>query len=141
MRKIMIDLNIVLDVIQKREPHHHASAQVLAKTRKKEIQGILPSHALTTIHYIIAKYKDTTTAGKVIDWLLASFEIAPIGKNIFLQARTLKVSDFEDSVVASAADSFDCQAIVTRNVVDFTNSPLPSLTPEEFLADDLFVGD
>ena len=140
MRKIMIDLNVVLDVIQKREPHYNASAKVLARAHKREFTGVVPSHALTTIHYVVAKYKDNHTAAQTVDWLLAAFEIGTVGKKEFLQARTLKMADFEDAVVVSAALSCDCEMVVTRNVADFTNSLLPALTPEEFLANDLFFG-
>jgi hypothetical protein len=36
-------------------------------------------------------------------------------------------------VVAAAAEAENCSAIVTRNVSDFRNSPVPARTPEEYL--------
>lgn len=39
--------------------------------------------------------------------------------------------DFEDAVVAASAS--DCQFIVTRNVADFTGSPVPVITPAALL--------
>lgn len=62
-------------------------------------------------------------------------EIVPEGKPKFLQARSLTFSDFEDAVVASAAQLAGCERIVTRNVADFAGSPVPAVTPEELLAD------
>jgi len=135
MKKIMVDLNVVLDVVQKREPHFSASAQVLAKVSQNVCEGLLPAHALTTIHYIVQKYSHVETADKTIDWLLASFKIASACRQDFLRARTLKMHDFEDAVVAAAAIAGDCDLIVTRNVADFDNAPIQVLTPEEFLAD------
>jgi hypothetical protein len=42
--------------------------------------------------------------------------------------------DFEDAVVAGAAERGACDCIVTRNVADsFLGSPVRILTPEEFL--------
>jgi len=52
-----------------------------------------------------------------------------------MRAQTLGWSDFEDAVVAAAAESSGCEVIVTRNVRDFRDSPVPAVTPEEYLSD------
>lgn len=132
--QIMIDLNVLLDVIQKREPHFAASGKVLGLAAKRQIFGHIPAHALTTIHYIVAKYAGQTKAGQTIDWLLSTLKVIPAGQKEFLRARGLNMSDFEDAVVASLAETGHCQYIVSRNTGDFKNSRIPVLTPEEFLA-------
>nr|VFJ89450.1 MAG: hypothetical protein BECKH772A_GA0070896_100153 [Candidatus Kentron sp. H]VFJ90979.1 MAG: hypothetical protein BECKH772B_GA0070898_100133 [Candidatus Kentron sp. H]VFJ97302.1 MAG: hypothetical protein BECKH772C_GA0070978_100123 [Candidatus Kentron sp. H] len=50
------------------------------------------------------------------------------------RARSLRMTDFEDAVVAGAAESAGCKWVVTRNPKDFSASPVSALTPEEFLA-------
>lgn len=131
---VMIDLNVLLDVIQKREPHFRASSQVLGLAAKRMITGHIPAHALTTIHYIVAKYAGHPKAGQTIDWLLATMKIVPAGHKEFLRARGIEMPDFEDAVVASLAESGHCQYIVSRNSGDFKASLVPTVTPEEFLA-------
>jgi predicted nucleic acid-binding protein len=131
--QIMIDLNVLLDVIQKREPHYLASGRILGLAAKREISGHIPAHALTTIHYIVAKYAGHAKADQTIDWLLSTLKVIPAGQMEFLRARSLNVPDFEDAVVASLAESGHCQYIVSRNTDDFTNSRVPAVTPEEFL--------
>jgi predicted nucleic acid-binding protein len=132
--KVMIDLNVLLDVIQKREPHFTASGKVLGLAAKREISGHIPAHALTTIHYIVAKYAGQAKAGQTIDWLLSTLRIIPAGQKEFLRARSINMPDFEDAVVASLAESEHCKYIVSRNTGDFKASRVPSITPEEFLA-------
>ncbi|MGH8225370.1 MAG: PIN domain-containing protein [Gammaproteobacteria bacterium] len=66
-------------------------------------------------------------------WLLRHFDIAAVGRPELLRARALGWNDFEDAVVAAAAESSRCDAIVTRNVKDFRASVVPVLTPEECL--------
>lgn len=51
-----------------------------------------------------------------------------------LRARTFKMADFEDAVVVAVAETSGCRLILSRNVSDFRGSPVPVLTPEEFLA-------
>jgi hypothetical protein len=46
----------------------------------------------------------------------------------------LTFADFEDAVVASVAEAAKSDYVVTRNVSDFTGSPVPALTPTDFLA-------
>lgn len=129
----MIDLNVVLDVVQKREPHFAASARVLVEARRGLYEGMLPAHALTTIHYISEKYSGREVADRTVDWLLASFEVVPAAKGDFLRARTLGMKDFEDAVVACAALAGECDLVVTRNVEGFAEAPIRALTPEEWL--------
>ncbi len=131
--KWMLDLNVVLDVLQQREPFYRASAEILSKVIQGEASGCLPAHAVTTIHYIVRRYVDRKSAGDAIDWLLRNLEVVPQDRAVFVRARGLAFSDFEDAALASAAQLAGCDHIVTRNVADFANSPVPALTPEELL--------
>ncbi len=132
--KVVIDLNVILDVFQKREPHYGASARVLASAAKGEMEGLLPSHCLTTLHYITTKYADTNAADAAIDWVLSELSVQPEDEKIYLRARNLPLDDFEDAVVAASAETAKCNCIITRNVSDFEKSPVTAMTPEEFLA-------
>jgi hypothetical protein len=132
--KITLDLNVVLDVVQNRAPHYQDSAEVLSRARVGEITAVLPGHAVTTLHYILAKAAGVTTAGHTVDWLLTHFEIAAADKAIFRRARQLTLADYEDAVVAGIAESTRCDYVVTRNVPDFAGSPVPAVTPTAFLA-------
>ena len=132
--QVIIDLNVVLDVIQKREPHFTASGKILGLVAQQKLSGNIPAHALTTIHYIVAKYAGHTKAGQTIDWLLSTLKVIPAGQKEFIRARSLNMPDFEDAVVASLAEAGHCQYIVTRNASDFKNARVPAITPEELLA-------
>lgn len=134
MKTAVVDLNVILDVIQKRDPHFAASARVLAAVSRNTCSGLLPAHAITTIHYIVGKYSGKKKADETVDWLLAVFDVPAMSSKSFFRARTLEMRDFEDAVVAEAALAAGSDVIVTRNVADFCESPVPAVTPEEFLA-------
>ena len=131
--KITVDLNVLLDVAQSRLPHYHASEEVLRRARSGEYEAVLPGHAITTLHYIIEKWSGTNLANQTIDGLLADFVIHPSDKTNFQRARQLPLKDFEDALVASVAEATGSDYIVTRNVPDFAGSPVPAITPTEFL--------
>ncbi len=44
------------------------------------------------------------------------------------------MADFEDAVLAEAAHQSGAQAIITRNLKDFTRSPVRAYTPRQRLA-------
>lgn len=130
---ILVDLNVLLDVIQKREPHYGASAAVLERVVTGNTQGAIPAHAVTTVHFIVNRYANRRSADRAVQWLLEHFEVAEIGERQLGHALRLAWPDFEDAVVAAAAQSNRCRVIVTRNVRDFRDSPVPAMTPDEYL--------
>jgi len=129
----MLDLNVLLDVVQRRDPFYAASAATVSKTLSREITGCIPGHALTTLYYLVSRQAGKVKAGELVDWLLVHFEVVSQDRNQFLRARSLDCPDFEDAVVASAAEASSCEFIVTRNIGDFVGAPVPAVTPEEFL--------
>jgi predicted nucleic acid-binding protein len=131
--KVTVDLNVLLDVAQNRPPHYQASEEVLHRARSGEYAAVLPGHAITTLHHIIEKWSGTNLANQTIDGFLADFIIHSSDKTNFQRARQLPMNDFEDALVATVAEVTGSDYIVTRNVPDFAGSPVPAITPAEFL--------
>nr|WP_232209328.1 PIN domain-containing protein [Alkalilimnicola ehrlichii] len=129
----MLDLNVLLDVLQKRAPHYQASAAVLEHVIHGEEQGALSAHAVTTVHYLVSRYATRAAADGALDWLLRHFHVCAVGRDELEQARSLGWPDFEDAVLACVAQSAGCSYIVTRNIKDFERSPVTALTPQEWL--------
>jgi predicted nucleic acid-binding protein len=132
--KALLDLNVLLDVIQNRQPHYADSAKVLSAARSDEFEALIPLHAFTTIFYLIERAQDTATANQTVDWLLQHFNVPMADKAILVQARSLPLNDFEDAVVASVAVRDQCDFIISRNVADFSVSPVKAISPTDFLA-------
>jgi len=96
-------------------------------------EGAISAHAATTVHYLVARYADRTPADRALNWLLQHLRVCAVGRAELERARSFGWTDFEDAVVAAAAEHAGCAWIVTRNVKDFAGSPVPALTPQEFL--------
>ena len=132
--KWLVDLNVLLDVIQQRLPFFDSSAQVVSKIVRGKATGYIAGHELTTAHYIVSRYANRQAADDLVDWLLVHVEVVSESATIFRRARELPLADFEDAAIASAAEAAQCDYIVTRNVRDFTDSPIPAITPADLLA-------
>ena len=128
--KALLDLNVLLDVIQNRQPHYADSARVLSAARSGEFETLMPFHAVTTIFYLVERAQDAATASQTVDWLLKHFAV---DKRTLLDARKLKLKDFEDAVVASVAVRDGCDYIISRNAADFSASPVKAIPPADIL--------
>ncbi|MBI4559498.1 MAG: PIN domain-containing protein [Candidatus Hydrogenedentes bacterium] len=131
--KVLFDINVLMDVFEQRDQHYEASAKVVSLGVQKRLDALIPGHAPTTIHYLITRFVGRDKANECVDWLLASFQLAPATHEVYLRARRLAFSDFEDAVVAAMAESEHCEFIVTRNIMDFSQSPVRVMTPAQLL--------
>jgi predicted nucleic acid-binding protein len=132
--KVLIDLNLVLDVLQKREPFYAASAGVLACAETGLVEGLVAAHTLTTLFYLVAKDQSAERARVALTELLQFLSVAPVDQAAIEQALNLPYPDFEDAVQMMAAVQAGAQYLVTRNVQDYRAGPLPVLQPAELLA-------
>lgn len=132
--KVTVDINVLLDVFQKREPHYAASARILALVQQGEVVGVFPAHGFTTLYYLVRKHASRPNAETAMDEVLKHFEVGNLDADGWVRARSLPMPDFEDAVVAVVAEVTASEFIVTRNTGDFTRSPVPAITPVEFLS-------
>lgn len=132
--KVTLDINVFLDVFQKREPHYAASAQVVSMVAAGTLAGVCPAHGLTTLYYLVRKQASKPDAEAAMDQVLRHFQIGNLEAAGWQDARCLPFADFEDTVVATVAKATASAFIITRNVDDFAGSPVPAITPADFLS-------
>lgn len=56
---VLVNINILLDVIQKREPFIETSAGLLSSIESGKVKGFIDSHSITTLFYLIKKDKSS----------------------------------------------------------------------------------
>ena len=134
MKRVLLDVNVVLDVLLDRKPFADASAAVWAAIENGDAEGLLSAHAVTTLHYLNAKTVGTRMATETTEALLSVFNVAPVDEAVLRSAVSLQWQDFEDAVTAAGARRAKCDAVVTRNPRDFKGAPVRVLTPAEALA-------
>jgi len=128
-RRFLFDINVVLDVLLDRRPHAEAAASLWSRVERGEAHGLLPAHALTTIHYLAAKTRGGGFARQVLDQLLSVFRVVAVDEKILRRALEMPLKDFEDSVCASCAEFAACDAVVTRDPRGFRGAPIAVIDP------------
>lgn len=134
MKKITIDINILLDFLNKRNKHKQA-AQIIELCNANKIQGYLCAHEITTLAYSLMKYHNASQKVKlVLNEFLDIFKIIPITETILRRSFNSKINDFEDAVIEVSSFENEIDYIITRNLNDFKKSNVKSLSPIEFIA-------
>lgn len=134
MKRVLLDVNVVLDVLLDRKPFADPSSEVWAAIERGEAEGLLSAHAVTTLHYLNAKAVGVRMATETTDALLSVFGVAPVDEAVLRSAVSLEWKDFEDAVTAAGARRAKCDAVITRNPRDFKGAPVRVLTPAEAVA-------
>lgn len=131
--KALIDLNIILDTLQMREPFFATSARVLAEAETGHIEGWMAPHTVTTLFYLIRKDSSYEQAKITITELLQILLIASVDQQTIERALTMPWRDFEDAVQMAAAIQCNADYLLTRDPKHYPDAPIPVLQPAEFL--------
>jgi predicted nucleic acid-binding protein len=132
--KILIDSNVALDALLKREPFYDSATNVISLSQGG-IGLFISASTITDIYYIARKSKSSKKiAITLIKDLLENVDVAAVTSNEIRQAVSLDWGDFEDAVQYAVGESIAVNYIVTRNKADFASTTLPVVSPEELLA-------
>jgi predicted nucleic acid-binding protein len=132
--KILIDVNVILDVLLAREPWAADSARLLDAVERKSVSGYVAGHTITTAYYIVARGAGRRKAATAVTDLLRIVKVVPVEAADFGQALVFGMDDFEDAVQAAAAAKIGADFVATRNQKDFRRSPIKARSPSELLA-------
>lgn len=128
---VLLDCDVLLDVALDRRPFVTDSRAVLDWCERHPGSGFVAWHTLANFYYLL---KDAARARQFIQDLFVFMEVAGTGTAQAKHALALPMSDFEDALQAAAAVQAGVDYIITRNIADYRNSPIPALLPPDFLA-------
>jgi len=134
VKRVLVDLNVVLDVALRRPAHFEASAALCLAIEAQKAVGFFSAHAFPTFYYVARKHAGQTRAMQLVVNLARVFRVASINDDVIARSLTLGLPDYEDAVTAAAAEAARCELIVTRDPRGFAASPVTAVPPELGLA-------
>lgn len=134
MKRLLLDLNVFLDVVLDRPPDADVAAALWAALERGQARGMIPAHGVTTIFYLLEKSRGAAFAREGVERLVHVFNVAPVDEDVVRRALALAWPDFEDAVCAAAAEASGCDALVTRDPSGYPNAPLPVIDPAAALS-------
>lgn len=133
MKKIFLDANIVLDLLDSTRSSHSISKNVFEKLIDNNYTIVISEDILTTIYYIV---KNKQAVLDFFETIAAAWEIVSFGKKVISNTINLCKAnsnlDFEDVIQSLCAKESDCSIIVS-NDKNFYNCGIPVVSGEEFI--------
>ena len=130
--RLLIDSNILLDVLQERQPHYMPSYAVWKICEKGLVEGYISSLSFANIVYTMRKQLRYDEIDSLLWNVKNAFYFADLTLKEFETEADMKWRDFEDAVQSSTASRIHADYIITCNTKDYQDSPIPAITPEEY---------
>ncbi|WP_179020369.1 type II toxin-antitoxin system VapC family toxin [Winogradskyella forsetii] len=135
MNRLLIDTNIVIDLLSKREKFYDEAADLFSRADKKELELAISSLTFANTNYILTKLKSAKEAREILRKFKVLVELLSLDDKISeLALSDDNFPDFEDGLQYYSAIENQIDIIITRNKKDFKNSRIPVLTAKEFLS-------
>ncbi|WP_179008381.1 type II toxin-antitoxin system VapC family toxin [Winogradskyella forsetii] len=135
MNRLLIDTNIVIDLLSKREKFYDEAADLFSRADKKELELAISSLTFANTNYILTKLKSAKEAREILRKFKVLVELLSLDDKITeLALSDDNFPDFEDGLQYYSAIENQIDIIITRNKKDFKNSRIPVLTAKEFLS-------
>ena len=135
----LIDTNVVLDALAKREPWYRPASNLLFLAANGKADLSVSGSTITDIYYLVNRhvYHDKSRSLRVVRILLDSLSVVNVGLEECLMAAYSGRPDYEDAVVMEAARTAKLSHIITRDVGHYKDSEVPAIEPQAYL--DLIV--
>lgn len=131
--RVLLDTNVVLDFILKRQPFDIEAKEIFVRAAQKQIEVFVSPITPINAFYTTNKEKGKAAAFQSIEQLLKLVRITKCDKMVFQNSLSLGFDDYEDAVQHECAAAENLDAIVTRNVKDYKNALIKTYSPGEFL--------
>ncbi len=135
MKRILIDTNIVIDLLSKRQEFYDDAAILFSQADRKQLQLTISSLTFVNTNYILTKLKSAKEVREILRKFKVLVEVLSLDDKITeLALSDESFADFEDGLQYYSAIENNVDIIITRNKKDYKNSKLPVLTAKEYLA-------
>ena len=132
--RILIDTNVLLDYLLKREPFFEVAKKVILSCIESDTKGCIAAHSISNMFFIMRKDYTVKERREILTNLCMIFDVIGIDKEKLLAGLANdKFSDFEDCLQMECAKNYEAEYIVTRNVPDYSASDIKAILPSEYL--------
>jgi predicted nucleic acid-binding protein len=132
--KVFVDTNVLLDVLAERKPFYRDSMRIWTMAETGRLDALVSVMSYANCYYIVRRFAGRSNAERALRLMRDIFTPVDLTGRIMNQAMDAGFDDFEDAIQWHSALHARASCIITRNAGDFPHSPLPALSPAEFLA-------
>ena len=133
MDRILVDTNIVLDLLAKRNEFIIEAQELFTLSDKNEIKLYISSLTFANTYYILSQKMKLNDARKILRKFKILVEVLPMDDKIIDLSLESDFIDFEDAIQYHTAIENNINIIITRNLKDFKTSRIPVLTAKNYI--------
>lgn len=132
--KLLVDTNIFLDIIFKRNQLYEGSKALFYCAYENHDEIYVNASSMKDLYYFSFKYsQNKKLAIKTISQIYSNVtKIIDCSSDDAINA-IFDDGDYEDNMIRHSAKRNFCDAIITRNIKNFSCKDVNCLTPEEYL--------
>ena len=140
--RAILDTNVVVDVLQRREPWFQDGAVIFRAIANKQVTGCLTAKQIADLYFFSRKqFKGEENvdarARQVVGKILSLFELIDTLGIDCQNALGINNGDYEDAILIESAARAGVEYIVTRNPAHYKTSSVQVYSPVEFVR---FIG-
>jgi predicted nucleic acid-binding protein len=137
--RVLLDTNVIVDVLQRREPWFSDGKKIFYAIANKQIIGCITAKEAADIHYFSRKQftgqkNVDAKARQVMAKLYALFELIDTLAIDCQNAIAIENNDYEDAIMIESATRAGLDCIITRNPDHFKTAAISVYSPAEFVA-------
>lgn len=133
MDKILVDTNIVLDLLAKREKYLSEAQSLFTLADKRKVKLFISSLTIANTYYILSQNLKFSDARKILRQFKVLVEVLPMDNKIIDLSLDSDFKDFEDAIQYYTAIENNIELIITRNLKDFKKSKIPVLSAKNYI--------
>jgi len=134
MKKVLLDTNIVIDLLAKREPFYQEAANIFTLADRKVINLFVSALSFANVNYVLLRQRKPEEAKLILRKLKLLVGVLSLDEKIIsLSLNDNEFKDYEDALQYYSAIENDIEVIISRNLKDFQNSKLPVMTADQFI--------
>jgi predicted nucleic acid-binding protein len=134
MKKVLLDTNIVIDLLAKREPFYQEAAKLFTLADRKVLNLFVSALSFANVNYVLLRQRKPEEAKLILRKLKLLVGVLSLDEKIIsLSLNDNDFKDYEDSLQYYSALENDIDVIISRNLKDFQNSKIPGMTAEQFI--------
>lgn len=131
---VLLDTCVIIDVLQDRQPFVEAAKKIFIAVANKQIEGCITAKSVADIYYLTHKATHSNEKSReILAKLFTLFSLLNTTGDDCKNALFSPIADYEDAIMVETAKNAGIDYIVTRNIKDYSKSPVKVTSPAEFL--------
>ena len=131
--KVCFDTNVVIDIAGKTDWFLNSYASYDVALLRKFDTCITAASTTDIVYVLHRRGMSAKESNEQLPSLFFMFDVLDATESDCRRAYENSIADYEDALIAECCARNGVDIIVTRNKKDFKTSPVPALTPQEFL--------